>query len=52
MILYVTFTNCHISVTVTQSHNTKENSRRFWKDNIIQYVIYILTLRQIHSHLE
>ena len=29
-----------------------EGDRRFWKDDIIQYIIHMLTLRHIHGHLE
>ena len=29
---------CHPSVTVTQSHVTIEECRRFWKDDVIQHV--------------
>ena len=44
---------CHklVTVTVTQSHVIMEDSRRFWKDDIIQYIIYMLTLRQTYSYL-
>jgi len=31
-------TMCHISVTVTQSHITIEEYRRFWKDDAIQHI--------------
>ena len=40
---------CH--KIVTQSCVIIKDGRRFWKDNIIQHVIYMLILRQIYSHL-
>ena len=43
MTLYVTVTNCHtIQLSITQSHNTKEDSRRFWKNKYhIAYYIHV-----------
>ena len=29
-----------------------EEHRRFWKDDIMQCVVYMLTLRHTHGHLE
>jgi len=52
MTLHVIVTICHTSVMVTQSHVMKKDSRRFWKNDIIQHVIYMLTLKQICGHLE
>ena len=39
------------SHTVTQSCVMMKNSKRFQKDNIIQYVLYILILRQIYIEI-
>jgi len=47
------FLEPRVRVRVTWSQVTRymEGHRRFWKDNIIQYVQHILTLRQTYGCL-
>ena len=55
------FLELRVRVRVTRSHSHSnshksqshiEGYRRFWKDDIIQHVQYMLTLRHIHGCLE
>ena len=51
--------NLGLGLTVTLSCDSHSHiimcymkeHRRFWKDDIIQHVLYMLALRQIHSYL-
>ena len=51
----VTRSHCHTADHIRWHRSQviwyREGYRRFWKDDVIQYVIHMLTLRYIHGHL-